>query len=196
MNVSVEPTDEDERESLQAGDEAAFEGVFRKYYPMLCNYAYSYVPDRAEAEEIVQATFLTLWEKRTALAIHTSVKAYLFSMVRNTSLNTIKHQQVQRKHADETLATHEASSESVTHTVISNELEQRITDALQKLPEQCRLVFKMSRFEELKYAEIATTLNISVKTVENQMGKALRIMREQLQDYLTVLLIILSHLLA
>jgi RNA polymerase sigma-70 factor (ECF subfamily) len=189
----VELSDEKELESIRAGDETAFEVVFKRYYQTLCNYAYTYLPDREEAEEVVQSAFLVLWERRGS-GIHSSVKAYLFSMVRNSSLNAIKHKKVRQKHAEEQLATHPGAAESVAHTVISNELEERIAKALQKLPEQCRLIFKMNRFEELKYAEIASELNISVKTVENQIGKALKIMRDQLRDYLTTFLIMMSSL--
>ncbi len=180
---------------LQAGDISAFEMLFKTYYQPLCNYAYSFVQDRDEAEEIVQATFLSVWEKRDNLAIHTGVKPYLYAMVRNASLNVLKHDKIKQQHAALELAVAERSVESVARTVMASELENRIFKALDKLPEQCRLVFKLSRFEELKYAEIAEQLNISVKTVENQMGKALRIMREQLKDYLPLLLVLMNGLL-
>jgi RNA polymerase sigma-70 factor (ECF subfamily) len=180
--------------TLRAGDITAFEMIFKTYYQPLCNYAYSFVQDRDEAEEIVQSTFLSVWEKRENLTIHTGVKPYLYAMVRNAALNVIKHEKIKQQHASVALAVAEKSIESVTHTVMASELEDRIYRALNKLPEQCRLVFKLSRFEELKYAEIAEQLNISVKTVENQMGKALKIMREQLKDYLPLLIVLLSRL--
>jgi RNA polymerase sigma-70 factor, ECF subfamily len=180
--------------TLRAGDITAFEMIFKTYYQPLCNYAYSFVQDRAEAEEIVQTTFLSVWEKRQDLAIHTGVKPYLYAMVRNAALNVIKHEKVKQQHAAVEMAVAERSIESVTRTVMASELEDRIYKALNKLPEQCRLVFKLSRFEELKYAEIAEQLNISVKTVENQMGKALKIMREQLKDYLPLLLLLIGRL--
>jgi RNA polymerase sigma-70 factor (ECF subfamily) len=84
------------------------------------------------------------------------------------------------------------SHEAVSQSIISSELDQKIGDALLALPEQCRLVFKMSRFEELKYAEIAEQLNISIKTVENQIGKALKIMREELKEYLPILIVLMN----
>ena len=180
--------------TLRAGDITAFEMIFKTYYQLLCNYAYGFVHDRDEAEEIVQTTFLSVWEKRESLAIHTGVKPYLYAMVRNAALNLIKHEKIKQQHAAVEMAVAEKSVESVTRTVMASELEERILKALNKLPEQCRLVFKLSRFEELKYAEIAEQLNISVKTVENQMGKALRIMREQLKDYLPLLIVLLSRL--
>jgi len=181
--------------TLQAGDITAFEMLFRTYYQPLCNYAYTFVQDRDEAEEIVQATFLSVWEKRDKLDIHTGVRPYLYAMVRNAALNILKHEKIKQQHVDLELAVADRSVESVTRTVLASELETRIHKALEKLPEQCRLVFKLSRFEELKYAEIADQLNISIKTVENQMGKALKIMREQLKDYLPLFLVFLNGLL-
>ncbi len=171
---------------LKEGDITAFEMFFKTYYQPLCNYAYSFIKDKDEAEEIVQSTFLSVWEKRDSLDIKTSLKSYLYTMVRNTSLNVIKHEKIKQKYVGEALAVDERSHEGVTQAVLSSELEERIQQAIGVLPEQCRLVFKLSRFEELKYAEIAEHLNISIKTVENHMGKALKIMREQLKDYLAL----------
>jgi RNA polymerase sigma-70 factor (ECF subfamily) len=191
---TVDLTSHQHLTTLRAGDITAFEMIFRTYYQPLCNYAYSFVQDRDEAEEIVQAAFLSVWEKRDNLSIHTGVKPYLYAMVRNAALNVIKHEKVKQQHATVEIAVAEKSVESVTHTVMASELEDRIYKALNKLPEQCRLVFKLSRFEELKYSEIAEQLNISVKTVENQMGKALKIMREQLKDYLPLLIVLMGGL--
>ena len=189
---TAEIPEHEQAASLKNGDITVFEMYFRTYYQPLCNYAYSFVQDREEAEEIVQSTFLSVWEKKESIEIKTSLKSYLYSMVRNASLNLIKHKKVQQKHAVEESALGDRSHESVSHQVLSQELEGRIQVALEKLPEQCRLIFKLSRFEELKYAEIAEHLNLSVKTVENQMGKALKIMREQLKDYLPLILVLMN----
>jgi RNA polymerase sigma-70 factor (ECF subfamily) len=178
--------------TLKTGDITAFEMLFRTYYQPLCNYAYTFVQDRDEAEEIVQSTFLNVWEKRDNLSIHTGVKPYLYAMVRNASLNVLKHEKIKQQHVTMEMAVAERSVESVTRTVMASELETKIYKAMDKLPEQCRLVFKLSRFEELKYSEIAEQLNISIKTVENQMGKALKIMRDQLKDYLPLLIILMN----
>lgn len=177
---------------LKAGDLTAFEMLFRTYYQPLCNYAFTFVQDRDEAEEIVQSTFLNIWEKRENLSIHTGVKPYLYAMVRNACLNVIKHEKIKQQHVAMEMAVAERSIESVARTVMASELETRIYRAMDQLPEQCRLIFKLSRFEELKYAEIAEQLDISIKTVENQMGKALRIMREHLKDYLPLLIILMN----
>lgn len=181
--------------TLKAGDIAAFEMLFRTYYQSLCNYAYTFVRDREEAEEIVQTTFTNMWEKRDSMTIHTGVKPYLYAMVRNACINLLKHEKIKQRHAAMEIAVGERAVESVTRTVEASELEGRIVEAMAKLPEQCRLVFKLSRFEDLRYAEIAEQLNISVKTVENQMGKALRIMREQLKDYLLFIFVLINGLL-
>jgi RNA polymerase sigma-70 factor (ECF subfamily) len=183
-------------EALTAGDITAFEMFFKTYYQPLCNYAYTFLQDKEEAEEIVQGTFLSVWEKRSAISIRTGVKPYLYAMVRNACLNVIKHEKIKQKHAVEEIALSPHSHDSVTNAIASAELEFKIGEAMEKLPEQCRLVFKLSRFEELKYSEIAEQLNISIKTVENHMGKALKIMREQLKDYLPLFIILMNAFLA
>lgn len=179
-------------DALAAGDINAFEMLFRTYYKPLCNYAHTFITDKDEAEEVVQSTFLMVWEKRATLQIQTTVRPYLYAMVRNACLNVLKHEKIKQKHIGEELAIGERTHESVIQSVFSSELEKQIYKAMEKLPEQCRLVFKLSRFEELKYAEIAEQLGISIKTVENQMGKALKIMREQLKDYLPLLIIMMQ----
>lgn len=182
-------------EAIREGDETAFEMIFKEYYQTLCRYANSFLNDREEAEEVVQASFLTIWEKRSTLFITTSLKAYLYQAIRNRCLNVIKHEKVKQQHAQHEAVMTVSHYEATSNTVLSNELEQKIYLAMQTLPEQCRLVFKLSRFEELKYQEIADQLNISVKTVENQIGKALKIMREQLREYLPIILLLFKGLL-
>lgn len=179
-------------EKIQSGNESAYEMIFRTFYNPLCRYAYSFLEDKEEAEEVVQSAFITVWEKRKSLQIQTSLKSYLYRMVRNGCLNVIKHEKVKQQHVAHEMAVTEVSYESVSQKVYATELEIKIAEAMKALPEQCRLVFQMSRFEELKYQEIADQLQISVKTVENHMGKALRIMREQLKEYLPLFLIVMK----
>jgi RNA polymerase sigma-70 factor (ECF subfamily) len=188
----VQLPEEQTAQTLKEGGLTAFEMLFRNFYQPLCNYAYTFLQDRDEAEEVVQSTFTSLWEKKDNTDIHTGVKPYLYAMVRNACLNMIKHAKIKQQHVAVEMAVAERSIESVSRTVMASELESKIFLAMEKLPEQCRLVFKLSRFEDLKYAEIAEQLNISVKTVENQMGKALKIMREQLKDYLPLLIILMA----
>ena len=143
------------------------------------------------AEEIVQNVFFKLWEKKDRLTINESIKAYLYRSVYNESLNYLKH----RKVADWFMAS--ALPQSYTdvdafNQLAAKELEAHLAKALNELPEKCRTVFQMCRYEQLKYSEIAGELQISVKTVENQMGKALRLLREKLSGFLSFLLIIQS----
>ena len=123
--------------------------------------------------------------------IETSIVHFL-QRVHNAALNRIKHGKVRKLYAEEQMGLY--TSEPASHLSLQNELQQQIEQAIESLPEQCRLVFKLSRFEELKYAEIAALLGISIKTVENQMGKALKVMREKLKDYLVIIVLILHQL--
>jgi len=177
---------------LVQGNELAFEKIFKIYYKPLCHYAYSFLNDGAEAEEVVQNTFVKIWERRTTIQVQTSVKAYLYSMVRNSCLNVIKHEKVKQEFAQDHQYVTEKARPAVEEKMISNDLESKIYEAMRALPEQCRLVFQLSRFEELKYQEIADQLEISVKTVENQMGKALKTMRLHLKEYLVLVLLFIQ----
>lgn len=173
--------------ALRRGDERTFERLFRTLYASLCGYAYTFLKDDADGEEVVQTVFLTLWEKRGSLDITVSLKAYLYRAVHNHCLNRLKHLRIREGHAEFVLATTEPGYDSATAQLIGTELEVRVEAAIAQLPAQCQLIFRMSRFEELRYQEIADELNLSVKTVENQIGKALKILRVELADYLPLL---------
>ncbi len=181
--------------SIKLGDEKALEMLFHDYYEPLCQYAFSFLNDREDAEEVVQNSFVRIWEKRKEISIQTSAKAYLYRMIRNSCLNEIQHQKVKSQHQELTKMDSSGMEQASDAMAIRGELEQKIRFAMEKLPEQCRIVFSLSRFEELKYKEIAAQLNISVKTVENQMGKALKIMRQELKEYLPLILLLLENFL-
>lgn len=174
---------------IQDMDEKQFEQLFKQFYNPLYVYAYTIVNDEAAAEEVVQTIFLKLWEKRQALDIHTSWKAYLYKAVFHECLNNKKRERLHQRFLDRQMNNagfQEAESDS--------ELRNRLQVALRKLPEKCRTVFQLSRFEELRYQEIADRLGISVKTVEAHMGKALKILRVQLADFLACLAFLLINL--
>ena len=179
-------------DALHEGNENVFEQVFRFHYQRLCNYACSILNDIDEAEEVVQQMFLNVWEKRITIEITSSLKSYLYRAVHNACLNKLKQIKVRKLYADEHIQITEPVYEHTSQTILKTELEKQIHNAINKLPEQCRLVFKLSRFEEMKYAEIANHLDISVKTVENHMGKALKILREQLKEYLPVIIMLFT----
>jgi RNA polymerase sigma-70 factor (family 1) len=179
-------------ETIKLGDEAAYEQLFRTYYPRLCGFAATLVTDREEAEEVVQTLFCRLWEQRDTLEVTTSVQAYLFRAVRNASLNHLKKVKIRDTYKAHNLATMEQNHAFQPDHAVHSELRQALEKAIAGLPEQCRIVFKMSRFEELKYKEIAEKLGISPKTVENQMGKALKVLRLQMVEFLSLVFIFFS----
>jgi RNA polymerase sigma-70 factor (ECF subfamily) len=173
-------------QQIKTGDKKAYETIFRTWYQVLCNYACSLIKDMDEAEEVVQNVFYTIWKKREELEIG-SIKAYLYRAVHNDCLNKIKHAKIKMNYAQDYKHTAQAGLDSSTQLLNAKELSVKIHEAIDSLPEQCGLVFRLNRFENKKYSEIASELGISVKTVENHMGKALKIMRERLKDYLPVI---------
>lgn len=179
---------------LEVRDEAGFEQVFKTHFKRLHAYAFTLLQNEAEAEETVQQVFFKLWERKENLSGDAPVTAYLYRAVHNESLNYLKHQQVKSRHRLQVAYRMKDESQQPGERSGSSELEKKIQSALQELPEQCRTIFQLSRFEELKYREIADKLDISVKTVENQMGKALKILREKLVDFLAGLLLIINYL--
>ena len=167
----------------------AFEQLFKEHYRALHAYAAVMLRDEEQAEEIVQGVFLKLWEKRDQLQIQTSIKAYLYKSVHNDCLNLFERNKTRLKYENHASYTMDKHSELASKNVELKELEDRLGKALNELPQQCRTIFQMSRFEDLKYKEIADSLGLSVKTVENQMGKALRILRTKLADFLPLVLL-------
>lgn len=165
---------------MQAIDKKSFETMFRSYYAVLCKTSYRIVGDEDEAEDIVQHVFCLLWEQRGLLEIRQSVLAYLSKSVINHSLNRLrtKGNQVKR---DDAFGLMTYSERNYTQESVDfKELQKTVDKVVNALPEACRLVFVLNRYEKLSYREIAEKLNISVKTVENHMVKALRHMRKYL----------------
>lgn len=177
---------------LNKGDEHAFERVFKTFYKPLYGYAFSMLKDDAEADEMVQRVFFNIWNKRERLVIEGTLKSYLYRAVRNECLNYLKHQKVRAAYQTNVAARPEKNTSRADGRLVAGELQEQIQRALNQLPPQCRTVFQLSRFEQMKYREIADELSISVKTVENQMGKALRIMRHKLAEFLPLLLVLLK----
>ena len=170
-------------ERIRQGDEAAFDAIFREWYPSLVRSAESVVRSRAVAEEVVQDVMLELWRRRESLAKDSSPQAYLFQSTRNRALNHVRHERVEQKSEPELIRQTEMSA-SAPSQLVEEEIGVALRAAVSELPDRCREVFELSRTHGLKYAEIATTLGISVKTVEAQMGKALRTLRVKLAPWL------------
>jgi RNA polymerase sigma-70 factor, ECF subfamily len=178
-------------DGIVEGDEMAFEGLFKSFFAELTIYAARFVEDRENAEEIVQDIFFNLWNNRLKLNINTSIKAYLYTTVRNTCLNLIKHKKVESKYREYFSRQLHEDELQPEDWMDGNELQEKITATIEKLPPERKKVFVMSRFDNLKYKEIAEKLDISVKTVENQMGKALKFLREELKEFLPLLIFLL-----
>lgn len=180
--------DQHTAEAIKSGDEAAFDALFRQWYAPLVRYAASMTDgDVDEAEDLVQQTFVKLWELRADISVQFSLKAYLYRMVHNRALNRLRSHRTRQRYGEQQVRLMENAHEPAPDTA-SNELHTRYHNALKVLPTECRKVFELSRFEDLKYREIAEQLGISIKTVETQMGKALRLLRTELADYLLTIL--------
>lgn len=175
-------------EQIQSGDKTAFDQLFRIYYQYLCNYAFQIIKEIEAAEEIVQDVFVGLWEKKETVDIHTSPKSYLFRSVHNRCLNQIKHIDIRERYKAHNERVIGHSENEVAIEAEENELAVMIQKSIDELPPERKKIFKLSREQGLKNREIADQLGISVKTVENQMGKALKYLRVQLADYIHLLL--------
>ncbi|MEI6750549.1 MAG: RNA polymerase sigma-70 factor [Bacteroidota bacterium] len=176
---------------IKTGDKNSFEVVFRKYYQDLCRYSFRFVADSYFAEEIVQDFFFKFWLKRESLDVSSSLRSYMFRAVQNHSLNHIEHQKINQKYADYIGFQTQGNGSPFTDFMIEKELEQQIQKAIVALPARRREIFELSRFEGLKYQEIADRLKINIKTVESQMVKALEQLRSDLSEYLPSILVLL-----
>jgi len=165
---------------LRSKDKAAFALVFNANYGALIAYAMRFLDEREDAEEIVQDVFVKFWDKCADLAPDSSIKSYLYRSVHNTCLNQLKHDKVKDAYRQHVIHFLEKSAEMNTEHPDPDKLRAEIMGAIDELPPRCSEIFKLSRLEGLKYQEIADHLEISVKTVEVQMGKALRVLREKL----------------
>ncbi|MEO7962810.1 MAG: RNA polymerase sigma-70 factor [Gemmatimonadaceae bacterium] len=171
-------------QALRAGDEKAFEAVFRRWYAPLVRLAESLTRSRARGEEIVQDVMLELWRRRDTLAADGSPQAYLFQSTRNRSLNDIRHERVKERGEPHVIAATAPFGPAADARLEEGEIDVALREAMEDLPERSRIVFEMSRVQGLKYSEIADSLGISIKTVEAHMGKALRHLRERMAHWL------------
>ena len=170
-------------ERLRNKDKGAFELVFREYYGIMVSYAMRFMDMREDAEEIVQEVFVKFWEMCELLALDSSIKSYLYRSVHNTCLNHLKHEKVKDSYRQYVIQFMEESADDHHFDKRRDDIQQKILEEVNNLPPRCSEIFKLSRYEGLKYQEIAEHLEISVKTVEVQMGKALKVLREKLSMY-------------
>jgi RNA polymerase sigma-70 factor, ECF subfamily len=165
---------------IRNGDVGQFESLFRSSYVSLVRYATTILKDHDTAEEIVQDLYFRIWQDREKLNIESSLNGYLFRSVHNRCLHHIEHTKVVERHAEEMSYRETDSPESPSDILNYKELQEKVAKILEKLPERCGQIFTMSRFEGLKYNEIAEKLSVSVKTVEANMGRALKEFRKEL----------------
>ena len=163
--------------------EEFFRQCFHEYFNKLHSYAFTMVKNNAEAKDIVQTAYIKLWEKRNEVNLPVSARSYLYTSVYHLSLNTIRNHKIREGHHKRML--HPVSTADI-YTAEEKETSTRITNLVNDLPPKCREVFCKNRYEGKKYKEIADELGISVKTVEVQMGKALKFLRENLADLLII----------
>jgi len=166
-----------------------FEALFNDHYSRLCAYAYNFLKEQEGSEEIAQEVFFKLWINRADIKIESSMESYLYRSVRNACLNLIKHINVREKYKEHNQEEIEYSEQIDRDPMNASELELKIRASIDLLPEQRKKIFILSRYEQLKYKEIAEQLGLSVKTVENQMGKALQFLRKELAEYLPLILL-------
>lgn len=163
-------------------DKGAFEQVFNQFFNAMVLYAARFMDTREEAEEIAQDVFVKFWEKCESLSPDSSIKSYLYRAVHNSCLNVIKHEKVKDGYKQHVIHFLESTYQDNVEVYDPDQVRSRIHNEIDKLPPRCSEIFKLSRFEGLKYQEIADHLEISIKTVEVQMGKALKVLRENLAD--------------
>ncbi len=172
-------------------EELAFELLFRKYYVRLCGFANKFIANSAESEEIVQEVFLNIWKKRDKLKMDNEIRPYLFKSIQNLCFNFLEHKKVIDNYYSviEVVYKNQAEEFNTYESLLYTELQTRVDVVIGSLPDQCRKIFQMSRQEGLKYNEIADKLGISVKTVETQMGRALSKLKDELRDYLIIIIV-------
>jgi len=167
---------------LQKGNERAFDTIFKQYYKPLCQFSYSLIKDQDTAENMVQEVFVKLWERRENITNIDNLLAYLMGMVRNQSIDFLRKEKANSKIYNQLRP---ENSENTTEEQISkNEFEEKLLKSILNLPERCRTAIEMSRFEGFSNKEIAQKMEISVKGVEALIGRSLKLLRSELQEFL------------
>jgi RNA polymerase sigma-70 factor (ECF subfamily) len=175
---------------LKNDDKEAYKLVFRTYYRQLYYLAIKYIKIHDEANDLTQTSFIKFWENRSRLVEEKSLKAFLFTLHKNNCIDYLRKKENQLTKLSLDAITELEAADSPESLAVTD-LELRIFEAIATLPPKCRQIFELSRFRNLKYSEIAEKLNVSVKTVENQIGIAIQKLRLQLADYLPLLILFL-----
>jgi RNA polymerase sigma-70 factor (ECF subfamily) len=182
--MTVKEFEEITLSAIKQGSIDAFNLCYDLYYKPLCSFANFFVKMPVVAEEIIQNVFMELWLGREKIPLHSSVKSYLMTIVKHDCLDYLKHKKIEEKYSANYLKTVTDGYDHIFNDLVCKDLQKSLDITIDKLPPQCREIFLLSRFSYLSYNEIAEKLNLSVKTVENQIGKALKIVRKELEPYL------------
>ncbi len=177
---------------LCCGNKEAFSLLFKKYYKDLVLFAGIFLKDRACCEDVVQNIFVQLWEGRKTLQIETSLKSFLLKSVKNRCLDALRHDQSVKEYEKYMQVYSTYGDMDTENYILYSNLQAHLNDALKKLPDTCRQAFAMNRFEGLKYKEIAQRLNVSERTVEVRIGKAIELLRLYLKDFFVLVWIFVS----
>ena len=171
-------------QGLRVGDDRAFKVLFEKYYASLCAFATNFVNDPDVAEDIVQEVFIAIWESDKKYNSYHGFRAFLYDSVKNRCLNYLKHQEVERRHAE--ILLQEQDEEDEDYRLMREEMYRALHRAVDELPERCRQVFKL-HLQGKKNEEIAQMLELSVETVKTQKKKAMHFLREWLGELFYIL---------
>jgi len=177
---------------LKKGSKKAYSILFNKYYKDLVLFGGNFLPTKSMCEDIVQNVFLKLWRDRESLEILSSLKSFLLSSVQNSCLDELRHKGVIRAHESYSMTYGPSDNIDTENYVLYSDLQGHLTEALGKLPEVCRQAFEMNRLEGLKYREIAEKLNVSERTVEVRIGKALSLLRNHLKEFFVAFFLLWS----
>ena len=185
MSLPSSISDEALIHRIKAGEEKAFRALFDRYYKYLVVTAYKIYGDSEKARDLAQDVFFELWKKRAQITIQSAPKAYLRKAVVNKTLNFIKAQRLDFSEPEIFQQNKLSYSADAQANLEADDLQQSINAAIASLPERCRMVFSLCRLEGLSHKEIAEALNISTKTVENQMTKAMKVLRNAVQPHIS-----------
>lgn len=169
---------------LKQGDKDAFSTIFSAYYNNLVLFAINFTHEICSAEEIVQDIFIKIWEERDLININVSLKSYLIKAVQNECIDWFRHLKITEKYNAEITRKNYFFEYDTDNYILRSELESQIDSSIEKLPVDIKIAFCMSRYDGLKYIEIAKKLNVSVRTIEVRISKALKLLHNDLKDYL------------
>lgn len=187
-NLLKEPTDDELLRQLPQVGEPIMELIFRRHYEAVCKAVFRIIPEQSTSEDLAQDVFYELWRRKDSLQITTSLGAYLRRAAVNKALNVLRGRKI-RLEEDDQLGQVPSAEADAQRMLEAEELQQLLSDSVASLPEKCRVIFVLSRFEHMSYGEIAAQLQIAPKTVENQISKALRLLRQALGHYLGLIMI-------